>query len=81
MFRLAMKISFVLDYNILVVIDHVLANVNTIFNFPDQSKLIFNNINLPVSMEEQLQSKTQILNAFVDQLNTIDINLISQLKR
>ena len=81
MFRPAMNISFVLDYNILNVIDHVLAKMNTIYIFPDQSKLIFYYKNQPLSMEEQLQLKTQVLNAFVNQLNTLDINLISQLIR
>ena len=40
MFCLAMNINFVLDYNILIEVDHVLASVNTIYVFSDQSKQI-----------------------------------------
>ena len=36
-----MDIIFVLDYDILIEVDHVLAIVKTIYFFPDQSKLIF----------------------------------------
>ena len=62
MFCLAMDINFLIDYNILIHVDQVLASVNTIYIFPDKSKLTLYYKNLPVSMEEQSQLKEQALN-------------------
>ena len=39
MFYLTIYINFLLDYNILIEIDHVLAGENTTVILPDQSKL------------------------------------------
>ena len=39
-FCLAMDINLVLDSNILIEVNHVHVSVNTIYIFPDQSKLI-----------------------------------------
>ena len=84
LFCLARDIIFVLDYNILNEVDHVLASVNTIYIFPDQSKLIFLNKKLAsfnggaITIENTSSPKSQIINVFVNQHDTKEINLISQ---
>ena len=78
-----MDINFVLDSNILIEVDQVLASVNTICNFPDQSKVILfgekiAGFNGGAIMAENISSQiSQINNVFKNLHNTIDINLSS----
>ena len=78
MFYLAMDINFVLNY-ILIEINHLLASLNTICFFPDQSKLILFHKKLAgfnggaIKIENRSSQYSQIINAFVNLHDTIDI--------
>ena len=84
MFCLALDINFVLDYNILIQVDQVLASVNTIYIFLDKPKLILyyqkyaDFIDGAITIENTSSQYSQIINAFVNQHDKTDINLFSQ---